>query len=30
LQDHVVADGATEFSVPRIKTYALIDLAAAR
>jgi hypothetical protein len=30
LQDHVVADGATEFSLPRIGTYALIDLAAAR
>jgi hypothetical protein len=26
LQDHVVADGATEFSVPRISTYAAIDL----
>jgi hypothetical protein len=26
LQDHVVADGATEFSIPRISTYAVIDL----
>jgi hypothetical protein len=26
LQDHVVADGATEFSVPRMSTYAVIDL----
>jgi hypothetical protein len=26
LQDHVVADGATEFSLPRIGTYAAIDL----
>jgi hypothetical protein len=26
LQDHVVADGATEFSVPRISTYVVIDL----
>ena len=26
LQDHVVADGATEFSLPRIATYAVIDL----
>ena len=30
LQDHVVAGGATEFSVPRITTYAVIDLKAAR
>jgi hypothetical protein len=30
LQDHVVADGATEFSVPRIGAYAVIDLTAAR
>ena len=30
LQDHVVADGATEFSLPRIGTYAVIDLTAAR
>jgi hypothetical protein len=30
LQDHVVADGATEFSLPRIGTYAAIDLVAAR
>lgn len=28
LQDHVVADGATEFSLPRMKTYAVIDLKA--
>ena len=26
LQDHVVAEGATEFSLPRIVTYAVIDL----
>lgn len=30
LQDHVVADGATEFSIPRIATYAVIDLQARR
>jgi hypothetical protein len=30
LQDHVIADGFTEFSVPRIVTYAAIDLEAAR
>ena len=30
LQDHTVAGGATEFSVPRIVTYALIDLKASR
>jgi len=30
LQDHAVAGGATEFSVPRIVTYALIDLKASR
>jgi hypothetical protein len=30
LQDHVVADGATEFSLPRIGTYTAIDLTAAR
>ena len=30
LQDHVVADGATEFTLPRIGVYALIDLTAAR
>jgi hypothetical protein len=30
LQDHVVADGATEFSMPRIGVYAAIDLTAAR
>jgi hypothetical protein len=28
LQDHVVTDGATEFSLPRIGTYAVIDLTA--
>jgi hypothetical protein len=30
LQDHVVAGGATEFSLPRIVTYAVIDLKASR
>jgi hypothetical protein len=30
LTDFVVADGATEFSVPRIATYAVIDLKPAR
>jgi len=30
LQDHVVADGATELSLPRIGTYAVIDLTAGR
>jgi hypothetical protein len=30
LQDHVVAEGATEFSLPRIVTYAVIDLDAER
>ena len=30
LQDHVVADGATEFTLPRIGVYAVIDLTAAR
>jgi hypothetical protein len=30
LQDHVVADGATEFSVPRLAAYAVIDLEAVR
>jgi hypothetical protein len=30
LQDHVVAGGATEFSVPQIVTYAVIDLTASR
>jgi hypothetical protein len=30
LADHVVADGATEFSLPRLTTYAVIDLDAAR
>jgi len=27
LQDHVVASGSTEFSVPRLTTYAVVDLA---
>jgi hypothetical protein len=30
LLDHVVADGATEFSLPRLGVYAVIDLNAAR
>jgi hypothetical protein len=30
LVDHVVADGATEFSLPRFGTYAVIDLLAGR
>jgi hypothetical protein len=30
LQDHIVADEATEFSIPRITTYAVVDLKAAR
>jgi hypothetical protein len=30
LQDQVVANGATEFSIPKLTTYAVIDLAAAR
>lgn len=30
LQDHVVADGATEFSLPRIGTYAVIDFKTGR
>jgi hypothetical protein len=30
VQDQVVADGATEFSLPRLGTYALIDLKATR
>ena len=30
LQDHIVADGFTEFSVPRLATYAAIDLEAGR
>ena len=30
LQDLIVADGATEFSLPRLTTYAVIDLDAAR
>jgi len=30
LQDYAVADGATEFSVPRIATYAVIDLKGGR
>jgi len=28
LQDHVAAESATEFTVPRIGTYAVIDLTA--
>ena len=28
LTDQVVADGATEFSVPRLATYAVVDLKA--
>jgi hypothetical protein len=28
LTDHVVADGATEFSLPRLATYAVVDLTA--
>lgn len=28
LEDHLVSDGATEFSVPRIGTYAVVDLPA--
>jgi hypothetical protein len=28
LTDHVVADGATEFSLPRLATYAVVDLRA--
>jgi hypothetical protein len=30
LQDHTIADGATEFTLPRLGTYAVIDLTAAR
>jgi hypothetical protein len=30
LQDHVVAGGATEFSIPKIATYVVIDLKTAR
>jgi hypothetical protein len=30
LQDHMVADGGTEFTLPRLGTYAVIDLTAAR
>jgi hypothetical protein len=30
LQDHAVADGATEFTLPRIGTYAVVDLNSAR
>jgi hypothetical protein len=30
LQDQVVADGATEFSIPRLATYAVIDLKTVR
>ena len=30
LQDHVVVDGATEFSLPRMGTYAVIDLTGTR
>ena len=30
LQDHVVADGATEFTLARVGVYAVIDLTAAR
>jgi hypothetical protein len=30
LQDHVVAEGATEFSVPRLTTYAVVDLESVR
>jgi hypothetical protein len=30
LQDHIVADGFTEFSLPRLATYAAIDLEAGR
>jgi hypothetical protein len=30
LQDHVVAEGATEFTIPRLTTYAVIDLERAR
>lgn len=30
LQDHAVANGATEFSIPKLTTYAVIDLAVAK
>jgi hypothetical protein len=30
LQDHTIADGATEFTLPRLGTYAVIDLTAGR
>jgi len=30
LQDHIVADGFTEFSVPRLATYAVVDLEVGR
>jgi hypothetical protein len=30
LQDHLVADAATEFSIPKLTTYAVVDLEAAR
>jgi hypothetical protein len=30
LQDHVVAEGATEFSIPRVTTYAVVDLTSDR
>ena len=30
LQDHTVADGGTEFTLPRLGTYAVIDLTAGR
>jgi hypothetical protein len=30
LQDQVIVGGATEFSLPRLVTYAVIDLATAR
>jgi hypothetical protein len=30
LEDRVVSDGATEFTIPRIATYAVVDLKASR
>jgi hypothetical protein len=30
LEDRVISGGATEFTIPRIATYAVIDLRAAR
>jgi hypothetical protein len=30
LPDHVIADGATEFSLPSMGPYAVIDLSAAK